>query len=341
MADGIDRLMLSAPSHLHSPVDVPQAMHDVIIALIPALIAATIFFGLNAIFLSAVCVLSACITEVLVKRLLNSPLTLWDSSAIVTGLLLAFTLPPATPWWLAAFASFIAVALAKELFGGIGRNIFNPALFGRVFIFLLPGWKLLLNGYIDPLWWKGQGFFTIINTKFSTAGVSIMDMAGKHLDGIAGATPLVIRRTYGALAIKNIRYVDLFLGNIRGSLGETSAFALLIGAAYLLYKGHINWRIPGSIIGTVAVVSILWRQDPVFHILAGGLILGSFFMATDWVTSPITAKGQIVYGVLIGLFVMLMRRFGIKPEGVALAILHLNPVAFFIDRYTLPNKFGG
>ncbi|MBN1226665.1 MAG: RnfABCDGE type electron transport complex subunit D [Deltaproteobacteria bacterium] len=338
--DEVNQLVLSAPAHVHSSKDVPQAMRDVIIALIPALIAATVFFGLNAIFLSIVCVLSTCITEALIKKLLKSPVTLWDGSAVVTGLLLAFTLSPTTPWWLAAFGAFIAIAVGKELFGGIGRNIFNPALFGRVFIFILPEWKLLLNGYVDPLWWKGAGFFTLISAKFSTTGVSIVNIAGRHLDGISGATTLVLKKTGAVIAVQNIGYINLFLGNVRGSLGETSAFALLLGAAYLFYKGHINWRIPGSIIGTVVIVAILWGQDPLFHVLAGGLILGTFFMATDWVTSPMTGKGQILYGVGIGLFIMFMRRYGLKPEGVALAILHFNPLSLFIDRYTLPKKFG-
>ncbi len=336
-----EQLIMSAPCHIHSGKDVPKAMVDVIISLIPAFLAATLFFGINAIFLCLVCVLSACITEVFVRRLLNRPLTLWDGSAIVTGILLCFTLPPTTPWWLAAIGAFVAIAIAKELFGGLGRNIFNPALFGRIFIFLFPGWKAILDNYVNPFWWVNNGFFNIISTKLDKATITIVNFAGQHFDGISGATPLVIKRGGISLSAQNIRYINMFLGNIRGSLGETSAIALLIGAAYLFYKGHINWRIPGSIIGTVAIVAIILRQNPVFHILAGGLILGAFFMATDWVTSPITAWGQIIYGIAIGLFIMLTRRFGIKPEGVGLAILHLNPVALFIDRYTLPKKFGG
>jgi len=316
-------------------------MYDVIIALMPALFAATLFFGFNTIFLCLVCVLSSCITEVFMRRLLNRPITLWDGSAILTGILLCFTLPPTTPWWIAAIGAFVAIAVAKELFGGLGRNIFNPALFGRIFIFVIPGWKVLLDNYILPFWWIDKGFFNILTVNINNATVSVVNFAGQHIDGITGATPLVIKRTGISLASQNIRYINMFLGHVRGSIGETSAIALLVGAAYLFYKGHINWRIPGTIIGTVAILAIFFRQDPIFHILAGGLILGAFFMATDWVTSPITARGQIIYGVAIGIFIMLTRRYGIKPEGVGLAIIHLNPLALFIDRYSLPKKFGG
>ncbi|MGA1796622.1 MAG: RnfABCDGE type electron transport complex subunit D [bacterium] len=336
-----DRFVPNTPAHIYSPVDVAVAMNDVIISLLPALLAATIFFGLNAIYLSIVCISVAVITELVMRRLLNRPFSLWDRSAVVTGLLLALTLPPTTSWWLAALGAFVAIAVAKELFGGIGRNIFNPALFGRVFIFVVPSWKIVLDNYVRPMWWKGPGFFSIITSRLKDGGVTIMTLAGQYLDGLTGATPLAIERAGAAAAVQGVRYLDLFLGNIRGSLGETSALALLAGAAYLLYRGHINWRIPGSIIGTVAVVAVLWGQNPVFHILAGGLILGAFFMATDWVTSPVSAKGQIIYGVAIGLFIMLVRRFGLKTEGVALAILHMNPLVLFIDRYTLPRPFGG
>jgi len=336
-----EQLVPSTPAHIYSPVDAAVAMNDVLISLLPALLAATIFFGLNAIYLSMICISVAMMTEVVIRRLLNRPFSLWDRSAVVTGLLLAFTLPPTTPWWLAALGAFVAIAVAKELFGGIGRNIFNPALFGRIFIFVVPSWKVLLENYVRPMWWRDFGFFSIITSRLKEEGVTIMTLAGQYMDGLTGATPLAIRRMGAAAAVQNIRHLDLFWGNIRGSLGETSALALLIGAAYLFYRGHINWRIPGSIIGTVAVVSLLWGQDPIFHVLAGGLILGAFFMATDWVTSPVSAKGQIIYGVAIGLFIMLVRRFGLKTEGVALAILHMNPLALFIDRYTLPRPFGG
>lgn len=337
----VDQLIPSTPSHIYSSSNVSSAMNDVILALIPALVAATVFFGLNAIYLSIICILSAVITEVVIRRLLNRPFSLWDKTAVVTGLLLALTLPPTTPWWLAALGSFIAIAVAKELFGGIGRNIFNPALFGRVFILVVPSWKVLVENYVNPLWWMKSNFFSVAVAQLKGGEITMMSLAGKYLDGISGATPLALKRAGGAFAAGNLRYLELFLGNIRGSLGETSVLALLIGAAYLFYKGHINWRIPGSILGTVAVVAVLWRQDPVFHILAGGLILGAFFMATDWVTSPMTSSGQIIYGVAIGLFIMVVRRFGIKTEGVALAILHMNPLVLFIDRYTLPKKFGG
>lgn len=336
-----ENLIIEAPSHLHSPEDVAKAMYDVIIALIPAFLAAVIFFGFNAIFLTLVCVVTSVSTELIFRRLFNRQVTLWDGSAVLTGILLALTLPPSTPWWLAALGAFVAIAVAKELFGGIGRNIFNPALFGRVFIFVFPTWKAILNNYVNPFWWKDSGFFSIISSRLGETGASIVNMAGQHLDGITGATPLAIKRVGDAVAFQHIRYINLFLGNIRGGLGETSAIAILIGAAYLFYKGHINWRIPGSILGTVVVLAIIWRQDPIFHLFAGGLMLGAFFMATDWVTSPITANGQIIYGVSIGVFIMIVRRFGINSEGVALAILHMNPLALFIDRYTLPKSFGG
>jgi electron transport complex protein RnfD len=236
----------------------------------------------------------------------------------------------------------VAIAVAKELFGGLGHNIFNPAIFGRVFITsFLPFFPTY---YLAPLWWKKTSFFNFlipsgVKMENNTLIYRLIDNTGQTvIDAISTATPLKLIKT-GAL-IKPT-YLELFLGTVKGgNLGETCIVALLIGAAYLLYKKHIDLTIPLSIILTTFFVTWICGQDPLYHILAGGLILGAFFMATDWVTSPMTTKGKLLYGIGIGLFVSLIRLFGSKPEGVAIGILHMNVLALFIDRLFLPKKFG-
>lgn len=334
-------LIVTSPPHIKTSNGISEAMRDVIIALIPTLLMAVYFFGLNAIFVTAVCILSATLTEFLIRAILNRPFSLSDGSAVVTGLLLALSLPPTTPWWLAALGGIVAIAIAKELFGGLGKNIFNPALFARTFLFVFTAYHPLLEEYIKPLWWKSHAFRQLLTARFFENGVVITDLlSGKRMDGITAATPLAISRAGSSVFSTLSGYGSLLLGNIGGVLGGSS-LALLIGAAYLIYKKHIDLYIPGSILITIAISSIAFGKDPLFQILAGGLILGAFFMATDWVTSPVTIRGKIIYGIGIGIFTFFVRNYGTRVEGMCTAILHMNVIALFIDRFTQPRRFGG
>ncbi|MBW2984790.1 RnfABCDGE type electron transport complex subunit D [Candidatus Woesearchaeota archaeon] len=300
----MNKLVVSVSPHIKSKEDVKSIMWLVVLALVPAMIAGIIFFGARAFWVILLSTLSAVLTEYIIQKLTKKEITVTDGSAAVTGVLLALVIPPSVPLWVPIVGSFFAVAIAKHAFGGLGFNIFNPALAGRAF--LVASWPLLMTTWLLP-------------------------------DGVTGATPL------GVMALKGINdfsYAQLFLGNIGGSLGETSALAILLGAAFLLYKKIIDWRIPLSYLGTVAVLMVLLRQDPLFHLLVGGLMLGAFFMATDYVTTPITAKGRVVFGIGCGLLVVLIRLFGSLPEGVAFSILLMNAFTPLIDRYTKTKPFG-
>jgi electron transport complex protein RnfD len=306
-------LIVSSSPHLHSPDNVPAAMRDVLIALVPALVAAVYYFRLPAVMVILACVVSAYLSELVCLKIMKRESSTREYSAVVTGLLLAFCLPPTLPVWMAALGAIFAVVIAKHLFGGLGHNIFNPALIGRAF--LLASFPVAMTTWTSPI----DGLTTA-----SPLGI-MKEAAGQQLPGIAG----------------------LFLGNVSGSLGETSALALLIGGLYLLYKKHIDWRIPGSYLGTVFVLTSIVAavkgqglEYPVFHLFAGGLFLGAFFMATDWVTSPVTKTGRLIFGAGAGVLVVLIRLKGGYPEGVCYSILLMNVVTPLIDRYTKARVFG-
>lgn len=301
------KLIVSSSPHLKSPESVQSVMIDVLVALFPAALAGVIFFGFPALLTMVLCTVSAMVTEAVVLRQKN---IFGDGSAAVTGLLLAMVLPPAVPWWLSIIGGAVAIIIGKQVFGGIGNNIFNPALVARAI--LLASWAGHMTTWLRPV-----------------------DLA-------TAATPL-------AVGPKAFSFMNLFVGAIPGSLGETSAFALILGAAWLFYKGHINWRIPGGYIGTVFVMGLLFGgyggvgamfSAGLFHVLAGGVMLGALFMATDMVTSPVTPKGQLVFGIGCGLMTMLVRLFGAFPEGVTFAILLMNALTPLIDNATLPRKYG-
>jgi electron transport complex protein RnfD len=279
-------------------------MFGVVIALIPALLASLYFFRLQALGLVVVTVGACVLTEWAFQKLRGKPITLYDGSAIVTGLLLAFNLPPTLPWWMAAVGGVVAMGLGKHVFGGLGHNPFNPALIGRAF--LLASFPAAMIRWTSPI------------------------------DGLSTVTPLVQLKMGRITAT----YWDLFIGNIGGCIGETSALAILIGALYLLYKRYIDWRIPVSYLGTVAVIAIALGQDPIFHWLAGGLMLGAFFMATDMVTTPITRKGKWLFGIGAGIIVMVIRQWGSYPEGVTYSILLMNAFTPLLDRITRPRPYG-
>lgn len=316
------KLSISSSPHLRSPVTVSSAMKDVLIALIPITLFSIYMYRWYAVFLIAVSLLSAVILEVVFRKIMKKQASLHDCSALVTGLLLALCLRPGVPWWSVVLGAFFAVGIAKELMGGLGWNRFNPALFGLAAVTLLA-----------PLY---------VGT---TAGFGQLRQFFGPLDVITQATPLALIKQG---LFEQLCLLKLLIASPGGALGETSAIALIIGGAYLIYKGHIRWQIPVSMIATVLVIALFWGNPlenitagiPLYHILAGGLLLGAFFMATDWVTSPITSKGEVVFGIAIGILVMIFRKALGPTEGVAFSILIMNAFVPLIDRLTRRPKFG-
>lgn len=311
-----NKLLMSSSPHIRSNASTSRIMLDVLIALIPASLAGVYFFGLDAALTIIVCVVSCVLFEYLTRKLLKRSNTISDLSAAVTGLLLALNLPPAIPKWMAVVGSFFAIVVIKQLFGGIGQNFINPALGARVFMLVAYGTKM-------TRWTAPRG----------------VDAS----DAISAATPLGILKEGGELP----GYLDMFIGKIGGSLGETSALALIIGGLYLLIRKVISWEIPVIYIGTVALLSWIlgpdgfMTGDPLFHVLAGGLLIGAIFMATDYTTSPMTKKGAVIYAFGCGLLTVIFRLYTNMPEGVSYAIMLMNVAVPLIDRYTAPKPFGG
>ncbi len=316
------RLTISTSPHLHTSDSVPSAMKDVLIALLPVTVFSIYMYKWYAVFLIAVCLASAVLFELLFRSILKKKATLYDCSALVTGLLLALCLRPGTSWWTAVLAAFFAVGIAKELMGGLGWNRFNPALFGLVAVTLLA-----------PLYVGSNASFAQLRPNLGA------------LDVITQATPLALIKQ-GLL--EQLSLSQLFIASPGGALGETSAIALIIGGAYLIYKKHIRWQIPVAIIASVFLITLFWGNPldniaawlPLYHVLAGGLLLGAFFMATDWVTSPITARGGVIFGVAIGILIVIFRNLLGPTEGVAFSILIMNACVPLIDRLTKKAKFG-
>ena len=321
-----DKLLLSSSPHIHSGESIAGTMHNVILALLPASLVGVYFFGLPALFVIVLAVVSCMAVEAAAQKAMKKKITVYDGSAALTGILLAMNLPPSSPWWLVLLGSVIAIGMGKQVYGGLGYNPFNPALVARVF--------LLISFPVQMTTW--------------TLPKPIMQGG----DSITGATPLGllqegIMKNGNVDAVKGISETALLIGNAGGSLGEVSAIALLIGAAFLFYKGYITWHIPVSFVGTSFIFAgIFWiidpsgYADPLFHILAGGMMLGAFFMATDYVTSPMTPKGMLIFGAGCGLLTMIIRLWGGYPEGVSFAILLMNAATPLIDRYTVPKRFG-
>jgi electron transport complex protein RnfD len=277
-------------------------MWSVVIALLPAVFAAVYFFKARAISVILTAVAGAVLTEYIFQKIRNKKIAVKDGSAVVTGLLLALTLPPSIPLWTAFFGSVVAIGLGKQVFGGIGQNPFNPALVGRAFL---------------------TAAYPVLMTTWTVDGVSTATpLSQMKMDGIATDT------------------WNLFVGQIGGSLGETSALALLLGFAYLLYKGYVNWRIPLAMVGTVFLGTFAFGVDPIFHLFAGGLMLGALFMATDMVSSPTTKLGRWIFGIGAGLLVVIIRLWGGYPEGVMYSILLMNTAVPLINRYTRPRSLG-
>jgi electron transport complex protein RnfD len=309
-----DNLTIAVSPHIHSPVDARYLMKGVLKALVPAIAAGLFFFRMQAALVMACCVAGAVLSEYAFQKARDKKIKISDYSAAVTGILLALVLPPATPLWMAFLGGVIAISLGKKVFGGLGCNIFNPALLSRAF--LMAAFPVTMTTWTRPM----------------------------SLDAVTTATPLGLAK-FGSEVTP---YYRLFMGNVGGCIGETSALALLIGIAYLLYCKIIDYRIPVAYLGTVFVfsgtvhaVSPGLCAPPVFQMLAGGLLLGAGFMATDLVTTPVTKKGRWIFGIGCGLVTMTIRIWGGLPEGVMYSILFMNAFTPALNRVTRPKRYGG
>lgn len=314
-------LTISSSPHAHSPVTTQTIMRDVLIALVPALLGSIYFFGFRALLVTLVSAAACVFFEWGFCKVRKLHCKTYDLSAVVTGVLLAFVCPVTIPYWTIILGDFFAIVLVKMLFGGLGKNIVNPALAGRAFLF---SWPVLMSNWVKVGFDNAAGLL-------STA------------DAVTAATPMSAMHQ-GALPEESI--LDMFLGNIGGCIGETSALLLIIGFAYLLYRKAITARIPLAYIGTVAILAFLFPQGNdriawmAAQVFGGGLMLGAIFMATDYVTSPLTKLGQIVYGIGCGVITILIRYFGGYSEGVTYAILCMNACAVLLDKIGRPVKFG-
>ena len=314
-------LTISSSPHAHAPVTTQTIMRDVLIALLPALAGSIYFFGFRALMVTLVSAAACVFFEWGFCKLRKLHCKTYDLSAIVTGVLLAFVCPVTIPYWTIILGDFFAIVLVKMLFGGLGKNIVNPALAGRAFMF---SWPVLMSNWVKVGFDNAAGLL-------STA------------DAVTAATPMSAMHQ-GALPEESI--LDLFLGNVGGCIGETSALLLIIGFIYLLYRKVITARIPFAYIGTVAILAFLFPQGNdriawmAAQVFGGGLMLGAIFMATDYVTSPLTKLGQIVYGIGCGIITILIRYFGGYSEGVSYAILCMNACAVLLDKIGRPVKFG-
>jgi electron transport complex protein RnfD len=321
------KLIVSVSPHLRSEETTSRIMWSVNAALLPATAMSAYFFGPRAAIVLAVAIVSAIFSEFLYEKALKKKVTIDDGSAFLTGLLLGLNLPPSVPFYIPVVGSVVAIALTKQLFGGLGFNIFNPALVGRAFL-LLSFPKLM------TIWSAPTAAFIAMDAKTTATPLGILKEEG-------------LQKLLEVFGNKLNLYIDLLFGNRAGSLGETSAFALLIGAAFLLYRGYITWHIPVSFLGTAAIIAwifggsgALLTGDPILHLLSGGIILGAFFMATDYVTCPSMKMGQIIFGVGCGFLTMLIRLKGGYPEGVMFAILIMNCFTPLIDRGFRSKTFG-
>ena len=319
------KLIASSSPHIRSKDDTQSIMIDVCIALLPALVASVIVFGFQALVLTLISVVSCVFWEWAYRKLMKKNCSVGDCSAVVTGMLLAFVCPVSLPWWAIVIGSFFAIVVVKQLYGGIGCNFLNPALAGRA---------VLVASYAGAMTtWVQPGFKNAVAIFGSAADVA------------TGATPMALMKDGAFDQMPEI--MDMFLGFIGGSLGETSALALLVGFVYLLIRKVISWQIPVAYIGTVALVSLISAPAGIgavdymlYSIFGGGLMLGAIFMATDYATSPVTKPGQLVFGIGCGLLTVFIRRFGSYPEGVCYSILVMNCCTWLLDKYIKPTIYG-
>ena len=301
------KLLVSSAPHITGKDTTASLMRDLIIAMVPAMAASVYFFGIQALILTAVSTLACVAFEFLYQKMLKKPVTISDLSAAVTGILIAFNCPPSLPLWTVVIGAFFAIIIVKQLFGGLGYNFANPAIVARIILGL--GYTGLMTSWTFPATVSG--------------------------DAVASATPLAVYAAGGT-----VNYLDMFVGSTGGVLGETSALALLLGFVYLVVRKVISPTIPVTYVATVAVLAVVLGVDPVVYVLGGGLLLGAIFMATDYVTSPYTEKGKIIFGIGLGVITVIIRRFGSMTEGVSYAILLMNLVVPYINKATRQKPLG-
>ena len=318
-----NKFIVAPAPHMHNPHSTQSLMRDVILALLPALGFSVAVYGLSVLYVTAIAVVSCVLVEYLIQKFLfkGAP-TICNLSAVVTGLLLAFNLPSNIPWWIIVIGAVVAIGVAKMTFGGLGHNPFIPALVGRVF--LLIAYPVQMTSFAQPV-------------------------GGEYVDAFAGATPLAALKAQ-AIEVGDVNLLNMFAGVMPGSMGEIAAAALLVGGLYMLWRRVITWHIPVAVLGSMAAFAFIVALAqgggealyalPAFHLLAGGAMLGAIFMATDYVTSPMTPKGMIIYGVGIGVITMVIRMWGAYPEGMSFAILLMNAVTPLINKYVKPRRFG-
>lgn len=331
-----NKLTVSPSPHIKDKVTTSSLMLNVIIALVPAAVASVVIFGISSLILIATCVITCVVGEYLFNVVCKKPQTIGDLSAVVTGILLAFNLPSTFPIWMAVVGSLFAIVMVKNLFGGIGQNFANPAIAGRVILLIsfsgpMTSWLIpqkVVGGYELVSGSTPLALNSLYQTAVNMSSGLPADQAGQAMDAIGNYVQLP-------------SYTEMFLGLRGGSLGETCILALLIGGIFLIVRGVIKPIIPVSFLGTIAVFALLVGQDPLFHLMAGGAVLGAFFMATDYVTSPVTDMGKLIFGIGCGLITMVIRVYGNYPEGVSFAILLMNVIAPHIDSLTKSKPFGG
>ena len=318
-----NKFIVAPAPHMHSPMSTQSLMRDVLIALVPAFVVSAVVYGLDAFRVTAIAVASCVLVEYLIQKfLIKGTSTVGNLSAVVTGVLLAFNLPSNIPWWIIVIGAVVAIGVAKMTFGGLGHNPFNPALVGRVF--LLIAYPVQMTSFPKPI-------------------------HPDYIDAFAGATPLAALKSQ-AIAAGDANLLDMLSGMMPGSMGEIAAAALLAGGIYMIWRRVITWHIPVAVLGSMAAFAFVVALAqgggeaiyalPAFHLLAGGAMLGAIFMATDYVTSPMTPKGMIISGVGIGVITMVIRMWGAYPEGMSFAILLMNAVTPLINKYVKPRRFG-
>ena len=349
--------LVSSSPHFHEGKSVNWVMWNVVLALIPALVAGVVIFGLNALWITLYGVIAAVSTEALIQKLRKREITVYDGSAVITGMLIAFNLHTQAPWWLPVVGSVFAIGIGKHVFGGLGHNPLNPALLGRAFMvaswptLTAAGWSKNLFGSVSGIATNLKNIPAVNDLVTSATPLAVVKQLRDSAfvesikDILPNAPELLINEVASIQTVQNV-----FWGNIGGCLGEVSAAALIVGAFWLAWKRIIEWRIPVSYIGTVFVLTFIFGGIdgvfsasvllPLFHIFSGGLMLGAFFMATDMVTSPLTKLGRLYFGIGCGVLTVVIRLVGGFPEGVTYSILLMNLVVPLIDRYTKPKPFG-
>ncbi|WZL71594.1 RnfABCDGE type electron transport complex subunit D [Clostridiaceae bacterium 35-E11] len=308
-----NRLIVSSSPHLRADESISKIMRDVVIALLPATLAGIYYFRMGAVKVILLAVLAAMVTEAAIQKIRKQPVTINDWSAVVTGLLLAFNIPATAPWWIPVIGSVFAIAIVKQVFGGLGHNFMNPALAARAM--LLASWPVQMTNWVKP-----------------------------GTDAVSTATPLALIGGTEAADQALPSIFDLFVGNVGGCIGETSAILLILGGIYLVYRGVITPKVPAIYIATVAVLTFVLGgfdlQFMIYQVFAGGLMLGAIYMATDYASSPVTPKGQVIFALGCGILTSIIRLYGGYPEGVSYSILLMNVAAPLIDKYTSPKIFG-